>query len=366
VTEPETDTPSTGAAETSVTVDGIEVVTVQAGPPSGGPIVAGVDIGGTKLAVGAADASGRLLAHCRLPSLVQRGPDAVVKDIARMVRAAVSVAADRISSGPTELGFLGVASPGPLSQKRGVILSTPNMPGWEDYPLIRRLRDDFGCPTVLENDANAACLGEALFGAGRGRRFVAYFTVSTGIGGGFVQDGRVMHGADGNAAEFGHTIVAPEDGAMCGCGRAGHLEAYANGASIVRRARERLASGRASTLVDVAGSIDDITPEVIAAAAEDGDALCREIWDETGAFLGIGITNVVHSFNPDVVVLGGGISNVGDLLFAPVRRAVQARVMPDYRDTFTIERALLGDHVGIMGAIGLALEHGVMRRDEKS
>jgi glucokinase len=337
--------------------DGIEVVPTGIQPTGAGPIIAGVDIGGTKLAVGAADASGRLLAHSRLPSLVQRGPDAVVADIVRMVRATVAVAGDRLGSGPAELSFLGVASPGPLSQARGVILSTPNMPGWEEYPLIARLREEFHCPTVLENDANAACLGEALFGAGRGHRFVAYFTISTGIGGGFAQDGRVFHGADGNAAEFGHTIVVPWDGAMCGCGRQGHLEAYANGASIVRRARQRLASGQPSSLADIAGSVDAILPRHIADAANNGDALCRELWEETGAYLGIGIVNIVHAFNPDVVVLGGGITNVGDLLFGPVRRAVAARVMPDYRDSFTIEPAVLGDQVGVMGAIGLALEH---------
>lgn len=344
----------------AVIADGIEVFT-DAGEPAGkGPLIAGVDIGGTKLAVGAADSSGRLLARCRLPSLVSRGPDAVVEDIIRMVNAAVSVAKGRVCEGPDDLAFLGVASPGPLSQTRGVILSTPNMPGWEEYPLMARLREAFHCPAVLENDANAAGLGEALFGAGRGRRFVAYFTISTGIGGGFVQNGRVLHGADGNAAEFGHTIVVPWGGAMCGCGRPGHLEAYANGASIVRRAREHLATGQASTLVDVAGSVDAITTALIGKAAEDGDALCRAVWEETAAYLAVGIVNIVHAFNPDVVVLGGGVTNVGDLLFAPARRAVEARVMPDYRGTFTIERAALGDTVGVMGAIGLALEHGAL------
>lgn len=344
----------------TVIADGIEVLTAEGAPNGRGPLIAGVDIGGTKLAVGAADSSGRLLAHCRLPSLASRGPDAVVADIIRMVNAAVSVAKGRLSDGRADLSFLGVASPGPLSQTRGVILSTPNMPGWEDYPLMAKLGEAFHCPAVLENDANAAGLGEALFGAGKGRRFVAYFTISTGIGGGFVQNGRVLHGVDGNAAEFGHTIVVPWDGAMCGCGRPGHLEAYANGAAVARRAREHLASGEASTLLDIAGSVDAILPQHIAQAATDGDMLCQAVWEETAAFLAIGIVNVVHSFNPDVVVLGGGITNVGELLLAPVRRAVEARVMPDYRDTFTIERAALGDTVGVMGAIGLALEHGAL------
>jgi glucokinase len=326
-----------------------------------GPLIGGIDIGGTKLAVGVTDAAGNLLAQRRQPSLVQRGPDAVVGDIIAMVRDATAEAAAKIDADGAELGFLSVASPGPLSQTRGVILSTPNMPGWEGYPLIERLRDAFACPTKLENDANAACLGEALFGAGRGKRFVAYFTISTGVGGGFVQDGRVLHGSDGNAAEFGHQIVVPFNGALCGCGGYGHVESYCNGAGISRRAKEHIANGQATNLLDIAGSLDAITPRHIAEAAGAGDRLCLEVWEETATLLSIGIVNVIHNFNPNIVVLGGGITHVGDLLFGPVLRAVDARVMKDYRGSFTVERATLGDQVGIMGAVGLALEHGILQ-----
>jgi glucokinase len=320
-------------------------------------LIAGVDIGGTKLAVGVTDLDGRILAEKRQPTDVKRGPDAVVSDIAAMVRATVADAGGAI----TDLTFLGVASPGPLSQARGVILSTPNMPGWENYPLIERLQSEFGCRTVLENDANAACLGEALFGAGVGHRFVAYFTISTGIGGGFVQDGRVLHGKDGNAAEFGHQIIVPFDGAVCGCGKPGHLEAYGNGKSIVRRTLKALESGETSTILDYVPQGAQLSTRELADAANAGDALANRIWDETGAYIAVGIVNVIHMFNPGVVVLGGGITNVGDLLFRPTRRYVAERVMPDYAGTFTIERARLGDHVGVMGAVGLALKEGVLR-----
>jgi glucokinase len=320
-------------------------------------LIAGLDIGGTKLAVGVTDLSGRLVAERRQPSDVKRGPEAVVTDTISMIHATVCDAGGTAAN----LAFLGVASPGPLSQSRGVILSTPNMPGWENYPLIERLKGEFGCHTVLENDANAACLGEALFGSGVGHRFVAYFTISTGIGGGFVQDGRVLHGADGNAAEFGHQIIVPFDGAICGCGCYGHLEAYANGKSIVRRAVEAMESGEKSSIMDFVPDGSPLTPRELAEAAKAGDALAQRIWDRTGDYLAIGIVNVVQSFNPSIVVLGGGISNVGDLLFEPTRRYVDDRIMPDYKGTFAIVPANLGDRVGVMGAVGLALPLGILK-----
>jgi glucokinase len=322
-------------------------------------LIAGVDIGGTKLAVGVTNLHGEIVAERRQPSDVKRGPDAVVSDVIAMVHATVVEAGGSRAS----LAFLGVASPGPLSQARGVILSTPNMPGWENYPLIERLASEFGCLTVLENDANAACLGEALFGAGMGERFVAYFTISTGVGGGFVQDGRVLRGKDGNAAEFGHQIIVPFNGAECGCHRFGHLEAYANGKSIVRRALEAMEAGAESTVMDHVPQGANLTTRELAAAANAGDALAKRIWDETGDYLAIGIVNVVQSFNPGIVVLGGGVTKVGDLLFEPTRRYVDERIMVDYKGTFTIEPAKLEDRVGVMGAVGLALEHGVLHRE---
>ena len=321
-------------------------------------LIAGVDIGGTKLAVGVTDVDGHILAERRQPSDVKRGPDAVVADIMAMVKATL----DEAGGTRDNLAFLGVASPGPLSQSRGVILSTPNMPGWENYPLIANLQGEFGCQTVLENDANAACLGEALFGAGVGHRFVIYFTISTGIGGGFVQDGRVLHGADGNAAEFGHQIIVPFNGAQCGCGCYGHLEAYANGKNIIRRAVEAMEAGEKSSIMDFVPDGSPLTTRELAKAANAGDAVARRIWNETGDYLGIGIVNAIQSFNPSIVVLGGGISNVGDLLFEPTRCSVDARLMPDYKGTFTIESAKLGDGVGVMGAVGLALQHGILRK----
>jgi glucokinase len=319
-------------------------------------LIAGVDIGGTKLAVGVSNAHGEILSERRQPSDAKRGADAVVTDIIAMVESAVCEAGR-----PEDLTFLGVASPGPLSQKRGVILETPNMPGWYNYPLVERLQGRFGCATVLENDANAACLGEALFGAGRGQRFVAYFTISTGIGGGFVQDGKVLRGQDGNAAEFGHQIIVPFNGATCGCGKRGHLEAYGNGRSIVRRALEALEAGERSTILDYVPDGEELTTRYLAQAANHGDALAKRIWEETGFYIGIGVVNVVQSFNPGVVVLGGGITKVGDLLFEPVRRTVGDLVMDDYKGSFTIEQAVLEDRVGVMGAIGLALEPGILK-----
>jgi glucokinase len=326
-------------------------------------LIAGIDIGGTKIAVGVTDAAGRVLSQDRNESEAQRGPKDMMKDAVAMVRECVRAAGE--SSGNPS--FIGVACPGPLSQKRGVILDTPNMPGWEGYAIIDRLKEDFPCPAVLENDANAAALGEALFGAGRGKRFVAYFTISTGVGGGFVQDGAVLHGVDGNAAEFGHQTIIPIAGRMCGCARPGHLEAYASGTSIARRVREALEAGQESILRERFGSTESLsglTAGDVAEAAREGDPFALRIWKETGFFLGLGIVNVVQMFNPDVVVLGGGVTRSWDLFIGPTLETVYERLMPAYCGTFTIEKAALGDLVGVMGAVGLARAQGLLKVPE--
>lgn len=323
-------------------------------------LIAGIDIGGTKIAVGVTDAAGQVLSQDRNESEAHRGPEEMMSDAVAMVRKCVREAGDA-SGNPS---FIGVACPGPLSQKRGVILDTPNMPGWEGYAIIDRLRQDFPCEAVLENDANAAALGEALFGAGRGRRYVAYFTISTGVGGGFVQDGAILHGVDGNAAEFGHQTIVPIAGRMCGCARPGHLEAYASGTAIAKRVREALEAGQESILRERFGAAEPLsrlTARDVAEAARNGDSFARRIWDETGFFLGLGIVNVVQMFNPDVVVLGGGVTKAWDLFIGPTLETVYERLMPAYRGTFTIERAGLGDLVGVMGAVGLARAHGFLK-----
>jgi glucokinase len=245
---------------------------------------------------------------------------------------------------------IGTASPGPLDPRAGVILKTPNIPEWVEFPLVNRLEADFGVPAFLDNDGNAAALGEWTFGAARGHHDVIYITVSTGIGAGVIVNDKLMHGFHGLAAELGHVIIDP-DGPPCNCGFAGHVESFSSGPAIVRYVTEQLGQGRASRL-NARGKID---PRTIADAARQGDALATEAYQRAGEYLGIAVASFLHAFDPSVVVFGGGVSLAGPLLFEPFRRSLEQRVFhPRYLRDLKIEMAALGDDAGLLGALALA------------
>ncbi|MBW3623384.1 MAG: ROK family protein [Armatimonadetes bacterium] len=311
-----------------------------------------LDIGGTKLAVGVTDAEGRVRGQSRAPTDTSLGPEAVCDRLLAMLREAHDEADAEIP-----LAGVGVGCGGPLDRATGRIITVPNMPGWDGFPLRAYLEERLGLPVALDNDANAAALGEALYGAGRGSSHVCYFTVSTGIGGGIVVNGSLYRGATELAGEFGHQVILP-DGPRCPCGKNGCLEALASGTSIARRARERLAAGACSS-VRMAGDsrFTSVTAARLADAARDGDPFALDLWEETGFYLGLGIVNVIHLLNPNVVVIGGGVASAGDLLFRPVRRTVRARGMAPLVDACRIVPAALGQDVGIVGAAALAMEN---------
>ncbi len=305
-----------------------------------GPIIA-IDIGGT---------------HMRAAVYEAGQPDALAHKIVE-TRAHEPGAYDRLKAlvrsvwpqGHSVVA-IGAASPGPLDPNVGVILKTPNIPEWVDFPLVARLKADFGVPAFLDNDGNAAALGEWSFGAARGHHDVLYITVSTGIGAGVIVNDRVMHGFHGLAAELGHVIIDP-DGPPCNCGFAGHVESFSSGPAIVRYVNEHLARGRASSLQ--AGAALDA--RMIADAARHGDALSIAAYQRAGEYLGIAVASFLHAFDPSVVVFGGGVSQVGALLFDPFRRSLEQRVFhPRYLDGLKVEMAALGDQAGLLGALALA------------
>lgn len=245
---------------------------------------------------------------------------------------------------------IGAASPGPLDPRAGVILKTPNIPEWIEFPLVARLRADFGVPAFLDNDANVAALGEWSFGAARDHHDVVYITVSTGIGGGVIVNDRVMQGYHGLAAELGHVIVDP-DGPPCNCGFAGHLESFTSGPAIVRYVADQLAQGRSSSL----RGVETVDPPSIADAARQGDALAVDAYQRAGEYLGIAVASFLHAFDPSIVIFGGGVSAAGPLLFDPFRRSLEQRVFhPRYLQGLKIEMAALGDDAGLLGALALA------------
>ena len=219
---------------------------------------------------------------------------------------------------------IGAGAPGPLDAEAGVVLLTPNL-GWVDYPLRDRLQAALGLPTVIDNDANCAVLGEWWQGAAQGTQHAIGFTIGTGIGGGIIVNGQLYHGASGCAGEIGHTTIEA-NGRHCACGNYGCLEAYASGLAIARRAVEAIESGEVTTLLERAGGDPGkITARTVYDAAHEGDELARELVHETAQFLGAGVANLVNVFNPEVVVVCGGVTRAGDLLFVPLRREVSRR-----------------------------------------
>jgi len=245
---------------------------------------------------------------------------------------------------------IGASCPGPVDPRTGVIMFTPNIKEWRDFPFTAKLMKNFGVPTFVDNDANLAGLAEWKFGAARGHHNVLYLTVSTGVGGGVIINDRLLQGTHGLAAELGHTTVQV-DGPTCGCGQRGHLESFSSGTGIERFVADQLKAGRESILhADKKNSARDIS-----AAAKQGDALSIEAYKIAGKYLGIGVANFLHAFNPSVVVFGGGVSQSGPLLFDSFEVSLKEHVIhPRYLEGLVIARAELGDDSGLLGARALA------------
>ncbi len=307
-----------------------------------------VDIGGTQIRAALCDAAGTI--HRRASDLTapHEGAEAVMGRIERAIR--------RVWPADGPVQAIGVVAPGPLDPWRGVVWQTPNIPCWKDYPLRDAIQERLGVPTLLGNDANAAALAEQRFGAGRGEANLIYVTVSTGIGGGVIVDGRLLLGAHGLAGEIGHIKLEP-NGPPCGCGDHGCLEALAAGPAIARQAQQRIAAGESSGILAlVRGDAAAITAQVVNQAAQAGDALAADVFRRAGAYLGLGLVTLLHLFDPGIVVVGGSVSKAGELLLGPAQAVLRRRSMTErfWRDTPLVSAAL-GDDVGLLGALVLAL-----------
>jgi glucokinase len=245
---------------------------------------------------------------------------------------------------------IGVSSPGPVDPHTGIIMFTPNIKEWRDFPMTAKLMGHFGVPAYLDNDANLAGLAEWKFGAGRGHHDVLYLTVSTGVGGGVIINDRLLQGHYGLAAELGH-ITVQVDGPLCGCGQYGHLESFSSGTGIERFVADQLRAGRESVLhSNKKNSAHDISE-----AAKQGDALSIEAYQLAGKYLGIGVANFLHTFNPSIVIFGGGVSQSGPLLFDSFETSLREHVIhPRYMEGLVIAQAELKDDSGLLGACALA------------
>jgi glucokinase len=311
--------------------------------------VLGIDVGGTNLVVGSVAEDGKtLLAPDSEPTHAEAGATDVVDRLVALAERAIAVT--RQQAPGAEILGVGVGAPGPLDTKSGVVLLTPNL-GWVNMPLRQIIHDRLGLPAALDNDANCAVLGEWWVGAARGTRHAIGITIGTGIGGGLIFDGRLYHGASDVAGEIGHTTIDTE-GRRCKCGNYGCLEAYASGPNIALRAVEALEAGAESRLPDyIGGDLKLVTAQTVYQAAQDGDELALEVVNDTAKFLGAGIGNLLNVFNPEVVVVCGGVTLAGDHLFVPLRREVARRA---FKPAVNACRIVPGELAGTAGVYGAA------------
>ena len=311
--------------------------------------VLGIDIGGTNLVVGSVAEDGSAVhAVASEPTQAEAGSSDVVDRLVALAERAIARTRREVPG--AEIVGVGVGAPGPLDTKSGIVLLTPNL-GWVNLPLRRIIHDRLGLPAMLDNDANCAVLGEWWVGAARGSRNAIGLTIGTGIGGGIILDGKLYHGASDVAGEIGHTTIDTE-GRRCKCGNYGCLEAYASGPNIAMRARESLEAGAVSILPSqVGGDLKQITAQTVYEAAAAGDELALEVVNDTAKFLAVGVANLLNVFNPEVVVVCGGVTLAGDHLFVPLQREVSRRA---FKPAVTACRIVPGELAGTAGVYGAA------------
>jgi glucokinase len=313
--------------------------------------IVGVDLGGTNIVVGAMpdDGSERYALRSQ-PTHAELGADAVVDRIVQMVQDVIEITMVETGAKRDQFAGIGIGAPGPLDRANGIVVVAPNL-GWRDFPLRGRISDGTGMPATLDNDANCATYGEWWIGAARGARAVVGMTIGTGIGGGLVLDGRLYHGVSDVAGEIGHTTIDLH-GRRCKCGNYGCLEAYASGTNIAERARERISNEPESMLIKLAGGrIERITAATVYEAANAGDDAALDVVKETAAFLGAGVANLLNVYNPDVVVIAGGVTQAGDALFEPLRAEARRRAFKPAYDACRIVPGELDGAAGVVGAV---------------
>ena len=316
-----------------------------------GNLVLGIDLGGTKILTAVIDAGG-VLSRGYSVTPAEEGPEAVVKSILESADRALNQAGVTAA----DLYAVGVGAAGLSNPETGILFTSPHLPGWHNVPLGDMVEKGLRKKVFLINDANAAAVGELHYGAGRGARNFIYITVSTGIGSGIIIDGEIYMGAAGMAGELGHMVI-DDEGPACDCGNRGCWEALASGTALVREARRRIAGGKATSILGyVGGAPEKINAEAVHMAAQAGDKLANELITRAAYYLGVGLANVVNIFNPEVIVIGGGLANMGDRLLGPALAEAARRALPPSYRLVRFARAGLGSDSGVIGAAAFALE----------
>ncbi len=305
-----------------------------------------IDLGGTNVRAIIAGLDGKISGDDRRPSRASDGLDATIETLL----ASLGQACSKSGLEAGALRGLGIAAPGWVDAERGIVPAAPQLIGWRDVPLVEMLQERLGLTVRLENDANAAALGENAFGAGRGTRHMLYITVSTGVGAGIIADGRLYGGAKGSAGEIGHTIVDPS-GPPCGCGNHGCLESLSSGTAIARRAAEAADRGDSDALAGIREREGRVSARLVADAARQGDAVSAAIYEEAGRFLGIAMANAFNLFNPEAIVLGGGVMQAKDLFLPLAEETMREFALDEPLKYMRLAVAELGDRAGVLGMI---------------
>lgn len=305
--------------------------------------VVGVDLGGTKIYTALVDLEGNIIKEKAVETLAFEGENAVMGRIIDTINYVID------GSEKNLIKSIGIGSPGPLDVKNGVIIENSNLP-FKNFEIVKTIRETYDLPTYLDNDANVATLGEFMFGAGKGTENMVFITASTGIGGGAVINGKLFRGTTGNALEIGHTIVANE-GPRCGCGNIGCAEALGSGTAIGKRAKEAVATNVETSLKNY----ENVTSKEVFKEAANGDRVAKNILETSLNYLGIAVVNTITNFDPEKVVIGGGVINGGSIVLDTIRRVVGERALKTFVDSCTVEKAVLGGKAGVLGAAALAI-----------
>lgn len=306
----------------------------------------GIDVGGTNVKIALVDGEGKIIYSNSVPTYAQMGYEYTVNNIKQAIRDLMK----ETNTDAKKIEGIGFDFPGQVDYKTGVVKLAPNIPGWVNVPIAQMIEEEFNIPTRIDNDVRCAALGELKFGAGKGCENFVCITVGTGIGSGLVINGQLVRGAANAAGEIGHIKLQMNGGPICGCGDTGCLEAFASGPSIVAMAQEYLKGGKSTKFREMAGADGEITPYIVAKAAEAGDPVAKRIFEIVGTYIGMGLVSVINLLNPEKVIIGGGVAAAGDLLLDPIRKTIKERAMVVAGNSVEIVPAELGNSAGVIGA----------------
>ena len=333
------------------------------------PFYVGIDLGGTNVKYGLVDDLGRTLAYHTIRTLVPKGPEDGARRIGEGVRKIIRMAGLR----PADVARVGLASPGTMDIPGGKLVVPANFPGWDYFPIRDRVAEHAKLPVTFANDATAAAYGEFWIGSGKDFHSLVLLTLGTGIGCGIIIGDLLVDGEHSHGGEFGHTIIDSDDDArICGCGRRGHLEAYASATAVIRRTRDWLEVRRKTSLSERIADGEELTPLMIAEEAEKGDELSNEIIFQTAKYLGIGITNLMHTIDPAGILLGGAMtfggakSPLGRRFLDRIRKEVKLRAYAVPAENTTLDFATLGGDAGYLGSAGIARAEYLKLGDKKA